>query len=256
MRKKAAYLLTLLVTLLAARCVRGQTPLYLTCPNSTLSIPVNDNLPVLLGQTHFQTGINGESAGVLDVRVGGNKSVVAVALAIQFDDKNGEELADMAYVATTEDAKGWLKVPLHTEHVQRLSAAILGGETLRIQGVGYTVTDLCPASGRLLFLVLLYSDQSSFSWSLPGWRFGPVPRLLPKGSLSIGPALISQPMAFIASVEVSSEGRISRFSVEENIDAQLTQQLRDQVSDWTFFPATEDGKPVRGHLVFLFRITP
>lgn len=152
--KSLARLLVLLaVPYIPAR--GAQMSHYLTCPNDFPVSVGNNDLPIHLAQAEFVTGPDGESAGSLEVHMEGNKSVVAMAMAIEFDNEGGQELTKIAYVATTEEAREQLKSPIHTGYVQVLTKPIVPGETVRVQGVSHTVIGVCPMAGKLVFFGLI-----------------------------------------------------------------------------------------------------
>lgn len=254
LRMGGAFLLTSQLTLSVAR---GQTTPFYTCFEDNLSLAVEaESLPVRVTKLGFLTGTEGKSASLIRVHIEKEKPVAALAMAIEFADKAGQQLTTIAYIAATNDVRETFKPLIHSDYHEELSKPIQRGETIPIQSFTNIATGECAASAKLVYLNLLYLDASTFLWSAPGWTFGPLPRHLPKASLVIDPAFVSRPMNFKATMEISPQGRVSRFSTEETVDPRLFQQLRDQVSDWTFFPATVDGSSVIGQVQILFRITP
>jgi hypothetical protein len=253
-RMGGALLLSSVVTVSIAG---GQTAPYFTCSDRNLSLAVEaEKLPVRFTELGFLTGTDGTSSSLIRVHVEGEKPVAALALAIEFADKAGQQLTTIAYVAATDDVRETFKPLVHSDQHVDLSKPIQHGETIPIQSYTNIATGECAASAKLVYLNLLYLDASTFSWSAPGWTLGPLPQLLPKAWFVLDPGLVVRPMNFKATMEISPQGRVSSFSTEETVDPQFFQQLRDQVSQWIFFPATVDGNPVNGHLLMLFRMTP
>ena len=245
----------LLASLATVSVARGQTSPSFTYSNSNIAVE-GENLPIRFTKLGFLTGTDGTSSSLVRIHVEGEKPVAALAAAIEFADKTGQQLTTIAYVATTNDVRETFKPLVHSDHHEELSKPIQHGETIPIQSYTNIATGECAASAKLVYLNLLYADASTFSWSVPGWTFGPLPRLLPKAWFVFDPGLVIRPMNLKATMEISPQGRVSSFSTEETVDAEFFQQLRSQVSQWIFFPATVEGNPVNGHLLMLFCITP
>jgi hypothetical protein len=238
----------------AANC--GEPP-YVICDTPDLPLLATDAKPRFeVLHDGFLTGTHGESAGSFILRNIGDRPIRALSIAMQYVDRDGKTLIVIPFVAVTGQAGRSFDAIIHTQYVEPLETPIYPGETKRIQGLSYTVVGECPASARLEFVSLQFSDGSSYTWSSEGWEIGPVPQYLPAASLRLDPSLVRAPVKFLARVQVSSGGRISQFSAPSEVAKGLVDELRKQSAEWFFFPASRDGKPVASELSLLFDVVP
>ena len=198
----------------------------------------------------------GDSSGSFYLQNKTTKPISSVAIALNYLGADEKSLVEMSYIARSDGSRQSFNPALHSEYTQELEQPIGPSERDRIQTVSDMAVPHCPTSARVVYVLLQFSDGSTFFWSFPGWQVLPIARLLPKRAWEFSPDLVRIPMDMLVIVRVDSSGHVARFVATDASLQRLAARLYKQASKWRFFPALADGQPVGSELAVLFRLFP
>jgi hypothetical protein len=181
-------------------------------------------------------------------------AVEAVALILDYRDRQGRTIDQVPIVASTEQALKDFHVPFAAEEIQQWGNAVAPGGTVPIGGIKDGIrTATCPSRAVVTFALVQLADGKKQSFVTPGWRLGPIPRRVPEVSQSSPPPHIDLPISFVAKVRIGVSGDVLDVISDYRAQPKLVDWTRDYLKkDWKFHPALLDGQPVSSTIDILF----
>ncbi|MGB8521518.1 MAG: hypothetical protein WCD43_01010 [Candidatus Acidiferrales bacterium] len=138
--------------------------------------------------------------------------------------------------------------------VPGLKDVMAPGQRIETLGSSPLTAETCPSAGEVTMVEATFEDGSSTSWSAARWHLDAdienaphfkFPRLLvPTGN------------DILATAQIGSDGKAQELTPLGNVSAPAIAAIRAQLTNWTFLPPLEDGKPSAGALKLLFRFYP
>jgi len=181
-------------------------------------------------------------------------AIEAVALILDYRDKQERTLDQVPIVASTEQALKGFRAPFAAEEIQRWDNAVAPRASAPIGGMkdGIIVSS-CPSHAVVTFALVQLADGKRLSSTVPGWRLGPIPRRVPEMSQANLPPHIDLPTSFIARVMVGVSGNVTDVVSSGSKNQKLLDWTRDYMKkDWKFLPALLDGQPTAATVNVLF----
>jgi hypothetical protein len=181
-------------------------------------------------------------------------AVQALALTLDYLDKQGRTIDRVPIVASTEQALKGFRVPFAAEETHRWENAIAPGGSALIGGIKDGIRAAsCPSRAVVTFALVQLADGKNQSFATPGWRLGPIPIRVPEISHASLPPRIDPPVSFAAEVIIEASGDVIDVVSDETKEPKLLDWTRDYLKkDWKFHPALLDGHPVSSTINVLF----
>lgn len=209
----------------------------------------------------------GSISVLVDFRNLGAARIAAVALVVEYLDKQGQLIDEVSLQGQAKGAGGGFRPPFAVEQAwvylkgvqpaEEWVHTVPQGGSVWLGGVkNGTRTARCPATARVTFEKVQFADGTSHTFSSPSWRIGPIPRRIPPIPTTFRPLPnLVRPFSLMAKVEVSSSGEVTDVvPYESEGRSALVSWIRDFMKqEWRFHPALLAGTPVNSQLQVLFQ---
>lgn len=143
-------------------------------------------------------------------------------------------------------------VPMSVPALQR---PLEPGKDVHISGNGIVTSGQCPAQARVTMVRVIFADDKSDTWSSSDWHLDAVLADVPD-RLALPRNMVAERMEFLATAQISSDGKLEALIPSDTIRTDLADALRVQLSHWSFLPLLEGGKPAATKATLLFRFHP
>jgi hypothetical protein len=197
----------------------------------------------------------------------GAARIKAVALVVEYLDKQAQAIDEVSIEGGAEGAREGLRPPFAVEqawvHVNGAQQAEKWVDTLSPGGSVWlggvkdgTSIPHCPATARVTFEKVQFADGRSQTFSSAGWHIGPIPRRIPPIPTTFRPLPnLVRPFSLMTKVEISSSGEVTDVvPYESDGRSALVSWIRDLMKqEWRFHPALLAGTPVNSQLQVLFQ---
>jgi len=252
------------VRTLSAFMIMGVLPLLRipyqtqTPPCAAAQIPIEISLagvPLRMTDGHFSSSAEGPSYADFVATNVSSLPIEEASFVLDYLDQSGNSLGKISFVENQRQAKNpW---HIHAEHRGDSFARSLDVGAMRlINGTSSSLLSGCPTRARLIFLGVLFSDNSTQSWALPNWDLGPILNyfsssfeIRPLGSTNTATILRMQ-------AKIDERGQVFQLDPLSGTKVEDVRELFPQITKWSFFPALQDGIPTRSQITLEIQFLP